>query len=211
MLPVLKAEVSRRIRINEDCRLYRYRDSVRDDDHPVGVITLAWGWNDERADSQTAYAKVGIDFTRVRVSPIAVDADPANAVAACITQAQADALFDDVALPPVLIQAHNSLEHLGAPPNVFDRLSDARQYVVVDMPYNMGEDEWLAFVGTRTLIVQAQMQKDAGNMQRAHDLFMQAAHHMEVSDWYGQTGDRAKRNVAMMRTGVFVDANGDGT
>lgn len=69
----------------------------------------------------------------------------------------------------------------------FDRIDRPRQFVIIDMIYNLGPDGFAKFVRTITAIV-------AGR-------FDDAAKHMQASKWYRQVGDRAKRNVRIMRSG----------
>lgn len=206
MDPTELGEVSRRISLSEACRLYKYRDTVRDAAHPHGVITFAWGWNYERSDTQAAIVKVGGDWGHVSAAPIAIDSEPANAVAACLTQPQADALIQ-IAIEPVIGQARASLAD-----GIFDALDPVRRFVVTDLTYNLGEAGWLEFNGTRGLINQAQLLKaQPGKLVQAHTLFMEAAQHLQAAPWYSQTGERAMRNVAMMRVGEWCSATGNGS
>lgn len=200
-----RSETSRRIKLSEACRLYKYRDTVRDEDHPIGVITAAWGWNCERYDTVTVMGKVGVDWGHFSAAPIAKDSEPANAVAACLLQAQADAIFE-IALAPVLVQARASLDA-----GVFDALTPARQFVIVDLCYNLGDAGWLEFAETRQLISQGQLLKNQGRLVQAHGMFVTARQHLTASPWFGQVGDRARRDVAMLVSGEWVDANGDGS
>lgn len=71
-------------------------------------------------------------------------------------------------------------------PNFAD-IDRARQFVIVDMIFNLGATGFSQFVRTITAIV-------AGR-------YGQAAKHMSDSLWYRQVGDRAKRNVRIMRSG----------
>ena len=41
--------------------------------------------------------------------------------------------------------------------------------------------------------------------------YNRAADQMKDSAWYTQVGNRAKRNVAMMRSSAWVNPNGDGS
>jgi hypothetical protein len=199
------AEAGRRIKLSESCRLYKYRDTVRDADHPIGVVTAAWGWNCERSDTEAVFTKFGVTWSHFSASPIAVDSDPANAVAACLTQPQADSIFD-VALDPVIGQARSSLAS-----GVFDALSDPRRFVIVDLCYNLGEAGWLGFGETRSIIAQAQLLKNQGRLVQSHSLWVEAGQRLKASDWYGQVGARAQRDVAMLVSGEWADATGNGS
>lgn len=170
------AEVARRIKISEGCRLTAYPDPLSGGD----PWTIGFG-------ATGPDIKMGTTWT----------------------QAQADAALIS-SIPKYVAQARVSLAGLGAQ-LPFDSLSDARRFVVTDLVYNMGLGGWMAFTTTRTLIVQGQMNKDKGNMDRAHALFLEAGDHLTATPWCSQTGDRAKRDIAMMRSGVWVSATGDGT
>lgn len=71
-------------------------------------------------------------------------------------------------------------------PNFAD-IDRARQFVIVDMCYNLGATGFSRFTSTIAAII-------AGR-------YGQAAKHMSDSLWYRQVGDRAKRNVRIMRSG----------
>ncbi len=93
---------------------------------------------------------------------------------------------------------------------MFDKLSDARRFVIVDLTYNMGAgpDGWGGFHHTQSLINQAVA---AQGQMAAHSLYAQAADALAQSAWYTQVGDRAKRDVAMLRSSNWVDPNGNGS
>jgi GH24 family phage-related lysozyme (muramidase) len=183
--PTWLAEVEHRIMIDEGCCLTRYPDSR-------GIATLGIGYNLQRGDAPTLLASLGIDYAAVMAyHPI--------------TQPQCDALFQ-ACLSGIVAAARNSLA-----PGIYDALSDARRFVLCDLEYNLGETGWLGFAGTRAILNQAQKTKMAGQLDAAHKLFEVAADHLTASDWYGQVGNRARRNVAMIRSGVWVSATGDGS
>jgi GH24 family phage-related lysozyme (muramidase) len=183
--PPWLAEVEHRIATNEGCRLTRYRDSL-------GIWTIGVGYNLERGDAPTLLPSLAIDYAAV------MNDRP-------ITQAQCDALFA-YCLSGIVDAARASLA-----PGVYDALSDARRFVLCDLEFNLGQSGWLGFPGTRALLNQAQKTKLAGQLDAAHNLFGVAADHLTASAWFGQTGNRARRNVAMIRSGVWVSATGDGS
>lgn len=120
------------------------------------------------------------------------------------TQDEADnRLSDD--LPRYVAYARQSLA-----PGIFDTMTLARRIAVIDLNYNLGQEGWLAFTGTRSLISQAQTAKIKGDVLKAHVLYNAAADHLAQSAWYTQVGNRAKRNVAMIRNGALVKMNGAG-
>lgn len=190
-------EFARRIAISEGTRLYKYRDSQ-------GVVTIGTGFNVERGDAQQMIEMAGGDWNTVATAPVAIDSDPANAVAPCITEEVAQALLA-LSLKPIVSEARDSLA-----PGVFDAMSDARRFVICDLVYNMGDGGWLAFKNTRAAIATAEEAKEANSVQ-AHPLFVEAAQDLSESAWYTQVGSRARRDVAMLREGVWCDPTGDGS
>jgi len=71
----------------------------------------------------------------------------------------------------------------------FNDIDRPRQYVIIDMIFNLGATGFSQFVRTITAIV-------AGR-------YGDAADYMRQSKWYRQVGLRGKRNVRIMRTGVL--------
>jgi GH24 family phage-related lysozyme (muramidase) len=180
------SEVERRLKINEGSEPYVYTDSM-------GIPTIGIGFNLDRVDARAALAKIGVsDFEGILSGDI------------CLTQPQIDALFD-YAFAPIERNANISL---GA--GIFDALSDARRFVLCDLEYNLGQRGWLGFTATRAIINEAQASKNAGRFEQASALFGIAADHLRASAWDGQVVDRARRDEAMMRSSVWVDANGNG-
>ena len=100
----------------------------------VGVPTIAYGFNLQSGEAASVLSGCGV-------------ADPAAVIAglAPITQAQADATFD-LMLPGYVAAARGTLAS-----GVFDKLSDARRFVIVDLTYNMGAglDGWGGFTQTQ--------------------------------------------------------------
>ncbi len=190
MLPDTLKEIKHRIGINEGRRLTPYKDTM-------GIWTVGVGYNLEKGD-RTAVLR---DLRQAGcISPESVvDAHSP------ITDAVCDKLFTFV-LPAYIGAARDSLL-----PGVFDALSPARQYVLVDLEYNLGQRGWLGFNHTRALIDKAQATKDLGNTEAAHALFGLVADALACSDWAKQVGSRALRNESMMRSSLFCDPYGDGS
>jgi GH24 family phage-related lysozyme (muramidase) len=179
------AEVERRIAINDGKRLTRYRDSN-------DIWTLGIGCNLERGDAPVMLRACGIDYA-------AVMADEA------ITEVQATKLFT-ACFAPIVASARASLE-----PGIYDALTDARRFVLCDLNYNLGAAGWLDFTTSRNLLNLAQTAKMRGQEPTAHVLFGRCADDLAADAWAAQTGDRAKRDIAMIRSGEWVDAAGDGS
>jgi lysozyme len=182
------AEVQRRIGISEGCRATMYHDSE-------GIPTIGIGFNLQRADATVALEKAGVPSA-------AIAGVIAGAVA--LTQAQIGALFA-ISFAPIVDEARASLAA-----GVFDAMTDARRFVICDLVYNMGDGGWLAFKNTRAAIATAEEAKEA-NATNAHPLFVEAATDLSESAWYSQVGERAGRDVAMLRAGTWCDATGDGS
>lgn len=181
------SEIKRRIEINEGVRLTPYRDSM-------GILTVGVGYNLEQGGSLDYLKRVGVaDCLGV------LDGKKS------ITQDQADALFDLI-LPTYISNASKSLD-----PGIFDSLSPARQFVIVDLEYNLGQRGWLGFAASRALINEAQANKNSGKSDQAMRLFGLVADHLRASAWDAQVHDRARRDEAMMRTSVWCNPYGNGS
>ena len=180
LLPFIP-ECTRRIALNEGRKLQRYRDSL-------GIWSLGIGFNLERGDAAAMLRACGINYADVMADGL-------------ITPAQADALFAR-AFAPIQDAARASLAH-----GVYDALTDARRFVILDLEYNLGQRGWLGFDTTRALLNEAQAHKNAGRMPIAHALFNLAGDHLHASAWNGQVGDRATRDIQMIRTGSWVPAS----
>jgi GH24 family phage-related lysozyme (muramidase) len=178
------AEVRRRIAVNEGCRLRMYYDTV-------GIPTIAYGFNLQNANAKAILQKAGVTDIAGVISG-----------ATSLTQAQADSTFDQM-LPHYVNGARGTLAS-----GVFGKLSDARRFVVVDMTYNLGVAGWMGFPSARAAINAAVAATDAPAKKAQYN---KAADQMKNSAWYSQVGNRAKRNVAMMRSSGWVDPNGDGS
>ncbi len=182
-----EVEVQQRLIINEGRSATAYNDSASPPNPTIGI-----GFNLNRSDAREALASVGADYDAVRSgSPL--------------TDQQIAALFA-YALAPVVDQARASLQ-----PFHFDSMSDARRFVICDLIFNLGDDGWLTFTQSRSLIDQACHAMRSGQNDAAHALFAQAAVAMADSLWYSQVGNRAKRDCAMMKSSVWCDPNGDGS
>ncbi len=181
-------EVERRIAISEGCETVRYLDSV-------GVPTIGIGFNLQRDDARLALVQAGVPESQVQ---LVIDGEQA------LTLGQVDALFT-YSFAPIESDARASLAM-----GVFNALTDARRFVICDLVFNMGATGWGRFVHTRAMIALAQSakEKDAPN---AHDLFVEAANDLRASEWFGQVGERAKRDCAMIQAGVWCDPYSDGS
>lgn len=176
------SEAARRISISEGIKCTRYLDSR-------GIPTIGVGYNLQRGDADL----LAVGCTNVQG---VIDGT------ASITESQALTLLSGD-IQRSVVSARGSLK-------LFDSLTDARQFVITDLVYNMGFGGWISFGGTRATIDLAQKAKDR-NDPLAHNLFLTAGEHLAATAYYTQTGNRAKRNVAMLIQGEWCDANGDGS
>jgi len=184
MTPEWIADATKREVVNEGLKLNRYLDSL-------GIPTIGIGYNCTRGTGPLVLCSIP--------NPSAVIAGDAG-----ITEAQAYCLLaNDLAY--AVSDARASLRQ-----GIFDAMSEARQFVITDLCYNMGLATWLGFITTRQLIEQAQRQKASGSAD-AHTSFVTAGDHIQQSAYYQQTGDRAKRNVAMLVTGEYCNPEGNGS
>jgi hypothetical protein len=107
---------------------------------------------------------------------------------------------------PIVDQARASLQ-----PFHFDSMTDARRFVICDLVFNLGAAGWNGFSDTRGAIDGACHAGRTGDTASEHALFGTAADDLTSSLWYRQVGNRAKRDVAMLRTSNWCDPNGDGS
>lgn len=123
------------------------------------------------------------------------------------TEQQVQERFQAI-LPRYVAAARASL-----PNGIFDALSDARRFVVFDLTYNMGpgSDGWGGFGATHALIATAQGLKNRGKLVEAHGYFVKVGQHLTASSWIAQTGNRARRGIAMMVVGDWCKATGNGS
>jgi len=156
----------------------------------MGIPTIGIGLNLQRSDAPLLLERAGVtDVSGIYHGTVT------------LTEDQIDDLFD-LSFAPILGDAASSLQH-------FSAMSDARRFVVCDLVYNLGLAGWLGFSNTRALLDHATslLKTDASH---AHLLYGLAADHLMQSPWYGQVGDRAKRDVAMIRSSEWVEATGAG-
>jgi GH24 family phage-related lysozyme (muramidase) len=180
-----EAECRRRLTINEGERTQMYHDSV-------GVPTIGIGFNLQRPDARAILGKIGADY------------DAVMAGTALSSQQVADLFAYSFA--PIVDQARASLQ-----PFHFDSMTDARRFVICDLVFNLGADGWNGFSDTRGAIDGACHAGRTGDTASEHALFGTAADDLTSSLWYRQVGNRAKRDVAMLRTSNWCDPNGDGS
>lgn len=184
-------EVQRRIAIDEGCSVMMYLDSADPPNPTIGI-----GFNLNRSDARAALLASGVPLEAVEA--VIAGTQP-------MTQSEVTKLFA-YSFAPIESEARESLS-----PGIFDALTDARRFVICDLIYNLGDAGWNAFAETQALIDAAQIAKNAGDGPTASHLFGRAADHLEASLWYSEVGDRAKRDVAMLRNSTWVNATGDGS
>jgi GH24 family phage-related lysozyme (muramidase) len=154
--------LARYIALSEGRKSRTYRDTR-------GIETIGIGFNLTRRGARAEVTGVGANFDRVFQG------------ADTLTDAQIDQLF----APDV----DNAVA--GARPVVskFDEVNLARQIVMVDMVFNLGEAGFQNFRNAITAIGRSD--------------FEAAANEMQDSAWFRQVGNRGPRNVLAMRTGAL--------
>jgi GH24 family phage-related lysozyme (muramidase) len=183
--PDLEARIADYIAYSEGESLHKYLDTE-------AVPTIGNGFNLWRGDAKTVLQSIGIPIGPIFLTP-ACRRGPPHSAQACgikdqITHEESRQLLL-VVLRPMIQEAAMSVSN-------FEKLTDARKFVICDLTYNLGITQWDAFYETRQLI-------DEGNFERA-------AQHLKNSAWYQQVGDRALRDVAMLRTGEWLPADYSG-
>src|SRR5579884_2955206 len=118
-----------------------------------------------------------------------------------ITQEEADKLFAND-IPKYITKASGLLDS-----GVFDSMTPARQIALVDFIYNEGGAD---FPVTLHILNQAQKEKNAGNLTKAHALFMVVGDHLRASEYDREVGARASRNIFMLETGSLCDPTWQG-
>jgi GH24 family phage-related lysozyme (muramidase) len=141
-----RAEVEKRIGINEGRRAVKYTDSR-------GFATVGIGFNLTRPDASDILHSVGTSYGAVMSG-------------APLTETQIDRIFK-ICLDPVINQAAASVSG-------FHTLSDARRFVIIDLVFNLGNAGWLEFGATRTLISGGHF-VEAANHLRGTPWFKQVA------------------------------------
>lgn len=183
-----ETEVEKRLSINEGRRSTMYYDTK-------GIPTIGIGFNLQRSDAKAALAAAGVPDTEI---------DDVMAGKAPLTDDQIDRLFA-YSFAPIISDARGSL-----PTGIYDSMTDARRFVICDLVFNLGSQQWGGFTQTIGMIADAQQAKNQGASD-AHVKFVALATHMRVLAWYTQVGDRAKRDCAMMQEGIWCNPTRDGS
>lgn len=140
----------------------------------AGHPTVGVGFNLDRNGASADLAAVGANYAAVRAGTES------------LTTEQIDALLKK--------DIENAVSDAQSAVSNFDSLTPARQFVVVDMVFNLGIGGFQGFTNTIAAI-------EGGNYE-------QAGNDMQQSHWYGQVGDRAVQDIAMMKSG---DWSGSGS
>lgn len=133
----------------------------------MGHPTVGVGFNLDRQGAAEALAAVGADYQLVRNG------------SQSLTKEQMDALLK-TDIEGAVSNAQGAVSN-------FDSLSPARQFVVVDMIFNLGLGGFQQFHQTIAAI-------EAGDFEKAGS-------DMQQSAWYGQVGSRAVNDIALMKSG----------
>src|SRR5262245_26829935 len=156
-----QAEV--RIAEYEGKRAHVYTDTAG---HP----TVGIGFNLDRDGAQPALEAVGANYNEVRAG------------SQDLSDEQISSLFQQ--------DLNQAIDGATSAVSNFSNLNEPRQFVVVDMIFNLGQHGFSQFHHTIKAI-------ESGEWESAGD-------HMKDSAWYGQVGIRAHKDVQMMKTGEWA-------
>jgi GH24 family phage-related lysozyme (muramidase) len=156
------SQAETRIAENEGKRAHVYTDTAG---HPsVGI-----GFNLDRQGAKDAIQAVGADYDKVRAGQ------------QDLTDDQISRLFEQ--------DLNQAVGEASSLVSNFSSLDDPRQFVVVDMIFNLGSSGFGQFHHAIAAI-QSQDWEAAGEA-------------MTQSSWYSQVGHRAEKDVQMMKTGQW--------
>jgi GH24 family phage-related lysozyme (muramidase) len=196
-------EAIRRLRFDEGNYLFTYDDGDGNWPHPHVYPNYPW-----RAGHNPTIANgLLLDSSGLAVLKSIGVPDPKAVFdgIADITQEQCDAIITAI-LPKYVSYARAALAT-----GVFDSMTEARQYAMVSMAYNLGDAGLCAWAQSLNMIDAAQKAKVVG-AANARELFNEAADHMLTNSlWLSQVGDRGRRIIAMIRQGVYCDPQGSGS
>jgi GH24 family phage-related lysozyme (muramidase) len=146
-------------------------------------------WEGRRSRVYTdtrGHPTIGVGFNldrpdaRGHIEDVGLDYDQVRAGLVELSDSQIDRLFD--------ADVDRSIADARTLVANFDSIPETKQKVVVDMVFNLGARGFAAFRNTINAIEQEDWQR--------------AAREMKDSRWYGQVGNRAPANVAVMGAGV---------
>jgi GH24 family phage-related lysozyme (muramidase) len=157
------SQATERIGEYEGKRAHVYTDSVG---HP----TVGIGFNLDREGAADRLAELGLDFEKVK--------------------AGLEDLTDEHISALVKSDIEAALDKAGSAVGNFGSLSDARQFVVVDMIFNLGIGGFGHF-HKAIAAIEAENWEEAGAQ-------------MKDSHWYSQVGPRAEKDVQMMISGDWA-------
>ncbi len=155
-------ELAKYLTFNEGLRTKRYYDSR-------GIPTIGVGYNLERDGARKAIEAVGADYDRIKSGKESLSENQVEALLASDARAAietARSLFPD-----------------------FDKYDPARQLVLADLAFNLGEARLANFT-------------DFISAVKAND-WDRAASALRKSKWFAEVGKRAVRNIEAIRTGVL--------
>lgn len=137
----------------------------------LGIPTVGIGFNLDRPDAAATLAAVGANYADVRAGR------------ADLTQEQITKLFE--------ITVAEATTHVRQLVPGFDRLSNVRKAVLIDMMFNLGPTRLAQFRNMLAALTESD--------------FAAAAREMQNSSWYSQTGNRARQDVDLMQRGFLCD------
>jgi GH24 family phage-related lysozyme (muramidase) len=148
--------------VNEGLKLKMYHDTLN-------VPTIGVGFNLNRYDAQNKIEALGLNFEEIKNGQKQ------------LTKIQAKQLLEKD-IQGALKDAKDIFRN-------FDELSEQRQFVILDMTFNLGKTRLSTF------------KKLIGAIEQEN--FQKASEEMQNSNWAKQVGNRATRNIEAMRLNIF--------
>jgi lysozyme len=178
--PMNDSEAETRIAEYEGKREYMYHDSK-------GIPTIGIGFNLERGGAASSIAEVGADYDEL------MKGEPTSDEAATMSEEEQARrrLTEDQIRQLFLKDLANAVSDAeSALGGAFSELEDPRQFVVVDMIFNLGIGGFGHF-HKAIAAIEAENWEEAGAQ-------------MKDSHWYSQVGPRAEKDVQMMISGDWA-------
>lgn len=154
----------------------------------IFVLSLNEGRRARRYDDHKGIATIGVGFNlergdaREKIGALGLDYDDVLDGRTALDDGQIDALLEETMVGAIG-------DARAVIPN-FDALATPRQIVLADMAFNLGRR---GLSGFRRMIAAIELQD-----------WEEAANQMIDSRWYREVGNRARRNVDVMRSGALV-------
>jgi hypothetical protein len=152
-------------------RTYDIRKAYPDPIHGWKVPTIGVGYNMNKSDTEKKFKDMGLNYKLIRSKGQSLENKDA------LTDTQVNLLYGKD-IDKAILEAKSFLDN-------FDQQPSEVKTIIIDMIFNMGLEKLKTFVNLREALLNFN--------------FYPAAHHMKDSEWYKQTGDRAKFLIKKMQ------------